>query len=53
MHGQVKAASFDLSQASQGEAAIRELEHALRAYELLGERRRQSFIEAMARYIDG
>lgn len=37
----------------QGEAAIRELEHALLAYEVLGERRRHSFIELMERYIDG
>ena len=32
-----------------GEAAIRELEHALLAYEVLGERRQQTFAEAMER----
>jgi hemerythrin-like domain-containing protein len=36
----------------RGEAAIRELEHALLAYEVLGDRRRQAFVEAMDRYID-
>lgn len=37
----------------RGEVAIRELEHALLAYEVLGERRRPTFVEAMERYIDG
>lgn len=38
---------------ARGEAAIRELEHALLAYEVLGEPRRQPFVEALERYIDG
>lgn len=38
---------------ARGEAAIRELEHALLAYEVLGEPRRQAFVEALERYIDG
>ena len=37
----------------RGEAAIRELEHALLAYEVLGDSRRPAFVEAMERYIDG
>ena len=37
----------------RGKAAIRELEHALLACEVLGDRRRQAFVEAMERYIDG
>lgn len=37
----------------RGEAAIRELEQALLAYEVLGDRRRRAFVEAMERYIDG
>lgn len=37
----------------RGEAAIRELEHALLAYEVLGESRRQAFVDEMDRYIDG
>ena len=36
-----------------GEAAIRELEHALLAYEVLGDSRRQAFVEAMDRYVEG
>jgi hemerythrin-like domain-containing protein len=36
----------------RGEAAIRELEHALLAYEVLGEPRRQAFVDALAGYID-
>lgn len=49
------AATLDRLDANhgQGKAAIRELEHALRACEVLGERRRQSLVEAMARHIDG
>ena len=38
---------------ARGEAAIRELAHALLAYEVLGEHRRQAFVDAMERYIDG
>ncbi len=38
---------------ARGEAAIRELEHALLAYEVLGEPRRQAFNQALERYIDG
>ena len=37
----------------RGEAAIRELEHALLAYEVLGLPRRQAFVDALERYIDG
>ena len=37
----------------RGEATIRELEHALLACEVLGDRRRQAVAEAMRRYIDG
>ena len=37
---------------ARGEAAIRELEHALLAYEVLGDHRRQAFVESMERYID-
>jgi hemerythrin-like domain-containing protein len=37
----------------RGEAAIRELEHALLAYEVLGDSRRQAFADAMERYING
>jgi len=37
----------------RGEAAIRELEHALLAYEVLGEVRRQAFADALERYVDG
>ncbi|MBL8348797.1 MAG: hemerythrin domain-containing protein [Burkholderiaceae bacterium] len=36
----------------RGEAAIRQLEHTLLAYEVLGESRRQAFVDAMDRYID-
>ena len=32
---------------------IRLLEHALLAYEVLGESRRQDFVEALDRYVDG
>ncbi len=35
-----------------GEASIRLLEHALLAYEVLGEPRRQDFVAAMDRYVD-
>lgn len=38
---------------ARGEAAIRELEHALLAYEVLGAPRRQAFVDALQRYIDG
>jgi hemerythrin-like domain-containing protein len=37
---------------ARGEAAIRALEHALLAYEVLGAPRRQAFVEALDRYID-
>ncbi len=37
----------------QGEAAIRVLEHALLAYEVLGASRRQAFDDALERYVDG
>ncbi len=37
---------------AHGEAAIRTLEHALLAYEVLGAPRRQAFVEALDRYID-
>ena len=36
---------------ARGEAAIRTLEHALLAYEVLGESRRPDFVEAMERYV--
>lgn len=38
---------------TSGEAAIRALEHALLAYEVLGASRRPAFDEALARYVDG
>jgi len=38
---------------ARGEAAIRELAHSLLAYEVLGEPRRQAFVEALERYVDG
>ena len=38
---------------ARGEAAIRELEHQLLAYEVLGAPRRQAFVDALQRYIDG
>ena len=38
---------------AHGEALIRLLEHALLAYEVLGESRRQDFDEALDRYVDG
>ena len=38
---------------AHGEALIRLLEHALLAYEVLGESRRQDFVEALDRYVDG
>ena len=38
---------------SRGETAIRALSHALLAWEVLGAPRRQPFIDAMTRYIDG
>lgn len=38
---------------ARGEAAIRELEHALLAYEVLGAPRRQAFVDALQRYIEG
>ena len=49
------ANTLDLLEAEhhQGEAAIRTLEHALLAYEVLGDSRRQAFVEALARYVDG
>ena len=37
----------------QGEAAIRALEHALLAYEVLGASRRQVFDDALEHYVDG
>ena len=36
---------------ARGEAAIRELEHALLAYEVMGASRRQAFVDAMENYI--
>lgn len=36
----------------RGEASIRELEHALLAWEVLGEPRRQGFEQAVTRYVD-
>lgn len=36
-----------------GEAAIRGLEHALLAYEVLGPSRRTAFADALGRYVDG
>lgn len=38
---------------ARGEAAIRTLEHHLLAYEVLGAPRRQAFVDALKRYIDG
>jgi hemerythrin-like domain-containing protein len=38
---------------ARGEAAVRELAHALLAYEVLGAPRRQAFVDALDRYIDG
>ncbi len=38
---------------ARGEASIRTLEHALLAYEVLGETRRPDFVEAMERYVSG
>ncbi|MDO8376613.1 MAG: hemerythrin domain-containing protein [Aquabacterium sp.] len=38
---------------ARGEASIRELEHALLAYEVLGFTRQQAFIDALDRYVDG
>jgi hemerythrin-like domain-containing protein len=38
---------------ARGEAAIRELEHQLLAYEVMGAPRRQGFVDALQRYIDG
>lgn len=35
----------------RGEAAVRELQHLLLAWELLGEGRREAFTEALARYV--
>lgn len=37
----------------RGEAAIRRLEHALLAYEVMGEPRRQAFEQAAERYVQG
>lgn len=37
----------------RGEASIRELEHALLAYEVLGYTRQQAFVDALDRYVDG
>ncbi len=37
---------------ARGEARIRELEHALTAFEMLGESRRAAFESALARYVD-
>lgn len=37
----------------RGEAAIRGLAHALLAWEVLGAPRRQAFVDALARYVDG
>ena len=37
---------------ARGEASVRELQHRLLAYELLGESRRQAFEEAAERYVD-
>ena len=49
------AATLDRLEAEhhQGEAAIRTLEHALLAYEVLGASRRQAFDVALERYVDG
>jgi len=49
------AATLDRLEAEhhQGEAAIRTLEHALLAYEVLGASRRQAFDIALERYVDG
>jgi len=37
---------------ARGEKAIRDLEHALLAFEVLGESRREAFEQALARYLD-
>ncbi len=37
---------------AHGEAAVRELQHRLAAWELLGEARRPAFAEALLRYVD-
>ena len=37
----------------RGEAAIRVLEHTMLAYEVLGESRRQAFVDALERYVSG
>jgi hemerythrin-like domain-containing protein len=37
----------------RGERAVRELEHELLAYEVLGEPRREAFEQALRRYVDG
>jgi hemerythrin-like domain-containing protein len=37
---------------ARGETAIRALEHALLAYEVLGASRRQAFVDALERYVD-
>ena len=49
------AATLDSLEADhhQGEAAIRALQHALLAYEVLGASRRQAFDDALERYVDG
>ena len=38
---------------ARGEAAIRQVEHALLAYEVLGDSRRAAFVEALDRYVNG
>lgn len=38
---------------ARGEAAIRELEHSMLAYEVLGDTRRAAFVASLERYIDG
>ena len=50
-----RAATLDRLDAdhARGEAALRTLEHALLAYEVLGESHRSDFVEAMARYVSG
>lgn len=49
------AATLDKLEAehASGEAAIRALEHAMLAYEMLGAGRRAAFDEALAHYVDG
>lgn len=37
---------------TRGEASIRELEHRMLAYEVMGESRREAFEKALARYVD-